>query len=1610
MSKKEKPSYEELQQRLAAAEAALQALGSGEGDSATPAPQTPHPAALDAHAAHITQVLLAIRKVNQLIVAADDPLRLIEQACATLTHTMGYFNAWIALIDTAGVSVTATASAGFDNGFDVLENMLAAGACPDCLRRALATEALVVIQDPRQECERCPLVEEYAGRAGLSCRLHHGGITYGTLSVSVPAAYACDEQEQELFTEIAGDLAFGLHKIEAARQLRESRAMLARTERIAQIGSWEWEIAGDRVCWSEELFRIFQLDPAEGAPSFREQELLYVAEDMARLRRAVAICQQSGTPYTLDLRVIRPDGHIRHCLVHGRAVRDARGQIHRLVGSLQDITDRRMAEEALRMEHERLSFIIEGSGLGTWVWNVQTNEIILNDRWAAMVGYTLAELSPYRLATWEQLVHPEDLQHATELLARCIHGEQPAYECELRMRHRQGHWVWVLDRGRIMARDDDGKPLSMFGTHTDITRLKLAEEAVREASMQLQESIRAANIGLWDWDLLTNRVRYSREWKAQIGYREEEIGNNYDEWASRVHPEDLEPTLAKVNRAIADAANFYHVEFRFRHRDGSYRWILTQGSVYRDHEGRPVRVLGSHLDITERKRTEEALQQSEQRFRSFVENANDIVFATTAEGVFTYVSPQWRDGMGEPAETAIGRCFEFYVHPMDAHLCWTFLQTVLTTNSKQSSVEYRVRRADGTWRWHVSSGSPLVDANGKATGFLGIARDVTERKKAEETIQARERYLQTILQTSPDGFWVLDAQGTFIEVNEAYLTMSGYSRSELLGLRIGDVDAIETAPETVTRIGHIIAHGSELFETRHRRKDGSIFPVEVAVTWLDQDKGRFICFCRDLSERERREQRLVLLGQMLDAAPASITIHDTKGRFLFANTMTAALHGYDDKSEFAEINLHDLDIPESRALLEQRFAAIAQEGEAHFEVAHYRKDGTAFPLEVVAKAIEWEGQPAVLSIATDITARKRAEQALRESEERNRLLSDLTMEGIVLHHNGVAEDVNASVTRMLGYRREELLHRDFIPFFHVEDLPVVRENIGKDYAPPYIVRMQRRSGDFFPVEIESYNFQRSGETWRVSALRDVSERVRIQEELRRSEHHLQQIFEILPIGLWFADKHGTLLRGNPMGVRIWGAEPKVPISEYGRFKAWRLPSREPVQADEWALVQTIRTGATIVDELLEIEAFDGKRKTILNYSAPIVDDSGQIDGAIVVNLDISDRKALEEQLLQAHKMESVGRLAGGVAHDFNNMLGVILGYAEMALEQVEEHQAIHKALRGIRQAAQRSAALTRQLLAFARKQTVAPKVLDLNDTVAGMLSMLRRLIGEDIDLAWLPGDDLWPVKMDPAQIDQVLANLCVNGRDAIAGVGKITIETGNITLDAAYCSRNAGFLPGEYILLAVSDNGKGMDRETLAHLFEPFYTTKETGKGTGLGLAMIYGIVRQNHGFVNVYSEPGQGTTFKIYLPRYTGTTESQEEHAASEPASGRETILLVEDEPMILEMTVAMLERLGYTVLAAATPHEAITLAAQYSDTIDLLITDVVMPTMNGRELAAALAPFRPHLKRLFMSGYTANVIAHHGVLDPGVHFMQKPFSRHDLATKVREALEAAGDHKGQQ
>lgn len=684
------------------------------------------------------------------------------------------------------------------------------------------------------------------------------------------------------------------------------------------------------------------------------------------------------------------------------------------------------------------------------------------------------------------------------------------------------------------------------------------------------------------------------------------------------------------------------------------------------------------------------------------------------------------------------------------------------------------------------------------------------------------------------------------------------------------------------------------------------------------------------------------------------------------------------------------------------FLARAQEGYATQTLSH----GVIWLLGLVGVLVFYRREVVLDKVNQQATL------ALHESEERFRVAAatanDLVYEWDL--HNRLRWW--GKIDEMLGYAAGEFPRtmQGWMEALHPEDRAQVMAAVqahlesGAFYAVAYRIRRKDGVYQWWSGRGEVItNAEGTPVRW-VGTVTDITARKRAEEALRRSEENLNLAQAVSHTGSWYLDVRNNALEWSAETYRIFGI-PQGQALTLENFVARILPEDREMVLQAW-------------EAALHGAPYDIEHRILVNNEirwvreqiAMSFDAAGHAVAGVGSVQNITERKQAEEtlrkseeQFLQAQKMESVGRLAGGVAHDFNNMLGVIIGYTELALEGVEPDQPLYANLQEVRMAAQRSADLTRQLLAFARKQTIVPEVLDLNETVERMLKMLRRLIGEDIDLVWLPSTEMWPIKMDPSQIDQVLANLCVNARDAIAGVGKVTIETHTATLDEAYCAEHAGYLPGQYAVLVVSDNGCGMDKETVGKLFEPFFTTKGLGKGTGLGLATVYGIVKQNNGFINVYSEPGYGSIFKLYLPRYAVAGEPAPVEGQAAPITGgHETILLVEDEPVILDMTRLMLESLGYRVLAFTMPSEAIRVAAERAGEIHLLMTDVVMPEMNGSELRKNIMALSPGIKCLFMSGYTGDVIARQGVLGEGMHFVQKPFSRQELAAKVREAMDS--------
>ncbi|MCF8119628.1 MAG: PocR ligand-binding domain-containing protein [Deltaproteobacteria bacterium] len=823
---------------------------------------------------------------------------------------------------------------------------------------------------------------------------------------------------------------------------------------------------------------------------------------------------------------------------------------------------------------------------------------------------------------------------------------------------------------------------------------------------------------------------------------------------------------------------------------------------------------------------------------------------------------------------------------------------------------------------------------------------------------------QSLLMTAPIGIYVSTPEGRLVYANSALARIFGYdSPSEMIRV-IKDTGAqLYADPEDREEMKRFLEQNERLdHECRFLRRDGTLFWASYNARAVRDQKGGMVYFqgfLLDITDRKQERESLKKARFAMDSARDSILWVDDQGDIVYANDSACTSMGY-TREELLSLKVFDIDPDFPPDKYEQHKEQMKRQGSMFFESRHRTKDGRLFPVEVSTNYFRFNDRYLACAFDRDITERKRAEEAIEK-----RIMA---------------------LTRPLDVAEDIVLE----DLFNLSDLQHIQDLFAKAWGVGALITLP----DGTPVTQPSNFTYFCGEF------------------IRKTEKGSRKCQE----------SDAMLGRHNPSGpiihtclsAGLWGAGASITVG--GRHIAnWLIGQvRNETQTRDRIIEYAREIGA---EETAFCEAFDKvpvmSRKKFEQIAYSLFALANQLSTTAYQNIQqarfISDRKRaeaerekLQEQLLQSQKLEAVGTLAGGVAHDFNNMLGAITGYAELTLAEMDPADPSRRNLERILDAAQRSANLTRQLLAFARKQTIEPIAIDLNESVEATLKMIRRLIGENIELAWLPGPGQCTVKMDSSQLDQILVNLCVNAKDAIADVGRVTIETDTVSFDPSQVTSYGDMEPGEYVLLALSDDGCGMDKETLKHIFEPFFTTKGLGQGTGMGLATVYGIVKQNQGFINVYSEPGQGTTFRIYLPLNAGDAgETRPETDEAIPQSRGETILIVEDDPGILEMSTMLLKRLGYAVLSANTPGEALGIATEESAEIHLIITDVVMPEMNGRELVERLQTARPEMKSLFMSGYTADVIAPQGVLDRGLNFIQKPFSLRDIAAKIRMVLD---------
>ncbi|MEK6743462.1 MAG: PAS domain S-box protein [Nitrospirota bacterium] len=1016
-------------------------------------------------------------------------------------------------------------------------------------------------------------------------------------------------------------------------------------------------------------------------------------------------------------------------------------------------------------------------------------------------------------------------------------------------------------------------------------REKKAEADLREKEKLLSESQRIAHIGSWAWEIEARTMTWTEETYRIYGRSPETFVLSPESFLGLLHPDDR-PAMQDWISACLAGNNPADLTVRALLPDGTLRFINGRGGLERDAENKPVRMVGTVQDITEQKLAEEELLRQKGLFSTIIESTTEAIFAKDTTGRYHTINIAGAGMLGYRAPDVIGRTDRDL---LPAETAYEFRKTdEQVMSSGQAYKREEVGVIEGKTRVFLAHKTPWRDKSGNIVGVIGVSNDITERKLAEKALQESEAKFRTIFENSLDAI-VVSRDDKHVFANPAYVKLFGYdSIEELIGMQI--VNTI--APEERERVR----------EFKQKRKQG------LAVPTYDVTRG-------------------------------------------------------------------------------------------------LRKDGTTFNMDVHVTNYLLGGEMYTLAILRDITEAKRAQDLLRLSEEKYRSLVELAHDGIIIVKDGIIKFANTRMAELDGSSVEELLGTPYTAHVHPSEMPRVtdmyrRRMAGEALPSTYETILLRKDGSPAPSELSAGVILYDGKPADMVIIRDITERKRAEEALKESELRFSSLMQTASDGVIMSDAAGAIMTWNIGAEIIFGYTNKEAL---GKPLTMLMPER--YRKEHLKGLERVSTSGTS-QYLGRIMDFHGLRKDGSEFPLELSVTSWVTQKQVLflgIIRDLTEHRKLEDQLRQAQKMEAVGQLAGGVAHDFNNILSAIIGYGSLAEMKLPEDHPVRLDLEQIHQSAARATTLTQSLLTFSRRQPVKKELLDLNAVIGTFEKFLLRLLREDIEMTTrLSGDELL-INADRGQIEQVVMNLVTNARDAMPNKGALTLETKPVTLDESFMHAHGYGKPGEYVMFSASDTGMGMNEETKRRIFEPFFTTKEQGKGTGLGLATVYGIVKTHDGFISVYSEPGKGTAFHIYLPRVR-SSERAERPAGQTPVplkGGVETILLAEDDASLRKMTTTVLRHMGYTVIEAENGREAVDKFIENKDVVRLVILDGIMPKMNGKEAHREITALVPGVRCIFMSGYAEDVFTKNGALLDAVEFISKPITPAAFLHKVREVLD---------
>ena len=1197
-------------------------------------------------------------------------------------------------------------------------------------------------------------------------------------------------------------------------------------------------------------------------------------------------------------------------------------------GIARDITQRKISEMALTESEEKFRSIVENTHVGICIINDKFRITYANRRLIRLLGYSKKELTN---SDFRHYLIKENMEFISDRYLKRQKGERVPSKYEIELQRKDGK-ILTVELIAAIVKTSSGK-IRTIAQILDVTERKRSEKIILESENKFRQVFHNANDAIY---LLEIDEKGNPGTFLEVNDRAcEMLGYSREEFRSmKISNIDAREESHKIENVLEKLRLKKHITFEMTHvsKQGKYIPVEISSHIFTLNSKKVI--LSTARDITDRKRAERALKESQEKLYSVINHAPVVIWAIDKEGNFTFSDGRGLEKLGlKPGEVVGKSLFDIYADYKDivANTRKALNGSDIFTTTTVGDLTYETQYA------------PLRNDKNEIVGATGIAIDITERIKSTESLHQKNLQQEKLLETARQLTESLD-------LNEV-LTRIAHGAKEILG----------TDGCTIYLLGEDLATLKPVVCIDPNYED------EILATTLSVDTsftGRGIKAKRGLIFNDAGN---IEEGQQIPGTPEEEEENIIVAPFIVNKKVLGAMCLNRLDQIFTE---EDLSIAETFAV----YAATAlKNAQIHSDLMH------------------------------EIEERKSTEHALKNSEEKFRNLAEQSPNMIFINHQGKIVYANRKCEEIMGYSRSEFYSPDFdfLKLIAPVSQKTIKENFskhakGKD-IPPYEYTLCTKSGQNIEALITTKLINYENKQAILGIVTDIGEQKKVEEALKNSEEKYRRFFEDDLTGDFITTSDGKLISCNSAFLRIFGFS-----SEDEAFN-YNLKNLYPDDQKQKALTDLINQEKMIEYHELELRRCDGRPVYVIANISGKFDENGKLQEIKGYLFDDTERKTLEQQFRQSQKMEAIGRLAGGVAHDFNNLLTVIKGYSEIILHQLKPTHRLYKDINQIRLAGDKAASLTNQLLAFSRRQVMKPKLINLSNVVIDLENMLRRLIGEDIELQTFLDSNACTIKADPSQLEQVIMNLAVNARDAMPKGGKLTIECKNVKLEQMIYQHTIAIQPpGEYVLLSISDTGIGIDKETQARIFEPFFTTKDRGKGTGLGLSTVYGIIKQSGGFIWVYSEPGQGTTFKIYFPLLSAT--SQRRTVITETAdglNGNETVLLVEDEKMVRELAERILTEFGYKVLVAENGEVAKQIFEQQKEKIQIVVTDIIMPGISGRDLAAHIKKENPDIKLLYISGYSDEAILHHNKIDNGSEFLQKPFTAQKFVRRVRQILD---------